>query len=186
MHATPVQTFQKRSPFYVAQAPIFCLCLVLLLTLRATRAPCRSWARRPSTLGVEVSADASTFEYKRHRVCPSVKTSTDQPFHVPLSTHTHFEARRSLELRNLPFQPCPREPRAGVSVASWRLSIGSDIVPHIYIYIYIYIYCFQICNRLVELMKNGDAGTFLFITALSKQYKSRDCVLFVASNQTFS
>ena len=50
------------------------------------------------------------------------------------------------------FQACPRKPRAGVSGALWRLSIGTDVVPHVY-------FCFQImCNRLPELMKNGDCG----------------------------
>ena len=33
------------------------------------------------------------------------------------STRTHLEGRRSVELRNLPFKPCPRAPRAGVLVA---------------------------------------------------------------------
>ena len=65
-----------------------CLYRVLLLTLRATRAPCRSWAGPPSNLGVTVSAYASTFEYERHRACLSVKTSTDEPPHVPLHART--------------------------------------------------------------------------------------------------
>ena len=46
-----------------------------------------------------------------------------------------------------------RKPRGGVSGALWRLSIGTDVVPHIYIY-------FQMYNRLLEIMKNGDAGIF--------------------------
>ena len=44
--------------------------------------------RTPSNLGVELKADASTLEYKRHRACPSVKTSTDEPSHVPLHART--------------------------------------------------------------------------------------------------
>ena len=51
------------------------------------------------------------------------------------------------------FQACPRKPWGGVSGALWRLSIGTDVVPHI-------IFCFQMCNRLPEVMKNGDAGIF--------------------------
>ena len=74
--------------FYIAQAPIFCLCRVLFLTLRATRAPCRSWAGPPSNLGVAVSANASTFESERHRACLSVNTSTAEPSHVPLCART--------------------------------------------------------------------------------------------------
>ena len=62
--------------------------LVFSLNLRATRAPCRSRAGLPSNLGVAVSADASTFEYERHRACLSVKTSTDEPSHVPLHART--------------------------------------------------------------------------------------------------
>ena len=50
-------------------------------------------------------------------------------------TRKHLEGQRSVELRNLPFQPCPREPRAGVSVAIWRLPIGTDIVPYIFVFV---------------------------------------------------
>ena len=81
---TPATTLRKQIPFYIAQAPIFCLCRVLLLTFRVIRAPCRSRAGPPSNLGVALSADALTFEYERHRACLSVKTSTDEPSHVPL------------------------------------------------------------------------------------------------------
>ena len=47
------------------------------------------------------------------------------------SARTHFGGRRSVVLRNLPFQTCQREPRAGVSGVLWRLPIDTDIVPHI-------------------------------------------------------
>ena len=70
--------------FYIAMAPIFCLCLVENLTLRATRARCGSRAGPPSIVGVELKADTSTFEYERHRVCLSVTTSNDEPSRVPL------------------------------------------------------------------------------------------------------
>ena len=42
----------------------------------------------PSNLGVAVSAGASTFKSERHRACLSVKTSTDEPSHVPLHART--------------------------------------------------------------------------------------------------
>ena len=45
-------------------------------------------SRPPSNLGVELMADTSTFEYERHRVCLSVKTSNDKPSHVPLHART--------------------------------------------------------------------------------------------------
>ena len=51
------------------------------------------------------------------------------------------------------FEACPCKTRGGVSGALWRLSIGTDVVPHIF-------FCFQMCNRLHEIMKNGDAGIF--------------------------
>ena len=43
-----------------------------------------SRAGPPSNLKVELHADTSTFEYERHRVCLSVKTSDDEPSHVSL------------------------------------------------------------------------------------------------------
>ena len=58
------------------------------LNPRITRAPWWSRAGSPSNLGVAVSVDASTFEYERHRVCLSVKNSTDKPNHVPLHART--------------------------------------------------------------------------------------------------
>ena len=81
-------TLIKITPFYIAKAPILCLCLVEASTLRATRAPWGSWAGPPSNLGVEFKADTSTFEYERHRACLSVKTSNDEPSHVPLHART--------------------------------------------------------------------------------------------------
>ena len=41
----------------------------------------------------------------------------------------------------------------GLLEALWRLSIGTDVVQHI-------VFCFHVCNRLPEIMKNGDAGIF--------------------------
>ena len=67
------------------------------------------------------------------------------------STRTHLEGRRSVELRNLPFKPCPRKPRSGVSGALWRLPIGTDVVPLIY-------FLFSDKTRM--------RGYFLFTTAL--------------------
>ena len=90
--------------------------------------PYRSRAGPPSNCSVSVWADVTHDEYERHRACPSVKRLSDQPSRVPL--HTHLERCRSVELRNLPFNPRLRAPRAGVLVAVWRLPIGTDIVPH--------------------------------------------------------
>ena len=78
----------KDNSLYIAKDPIFCLSLIKALTLRATRAPWGSRAGPPSNLGVDLKADASTFEYERHRVCLSVKTSNDEPSYVPLHART--------------------------------------------------------------------------------------------------
>ena len=74
--------------FYIAKATIFCLNLVISSSLRATPAPLGSRAGLSSNLGDELKADTSTFEYERHRVCLSVKTSNDEPSHVPLHART--------------------------------------------------------------------------------------------------
>ena len=85
---TSATTRPKLHPFYIAKATMFCLCLIISSTLRATRAPSGSRAGPPSNLGVELKADSSTFEYERHRVCLSVKTSNGEPCHVPLHART--------------------------------------------------------------------------------------------------
>ena len=85
---TPATRRSKLHPFYIAKATLFCICLIISSTLRATRAPSGSRAGPPSNLGVELKADTSTFEYERHRVCLSVKTSNDEPSHVPLQART--------------------------------------------------------------------------------------------------
>ena len=82
------RTAGPNPPLLVAQAPLFFLHFILLLTLRATRAPYRSLAGPPSNYGIPVRADVTHDEYERHRACPSVKPSTDQPSHVPLHART--------------------------------------------------------------------------------------------------
>ena len=52
--------------------------------------------KTPLEFGVVLKANASTFEYERHRACLSVKT---------LNTRTHLEVRRSVELMKLSFKP---------------------------------------------------------------------------------
>ena len=141
-----------------AQAPIFCLHLVFSLNLRATRAPCRSRAGPSSNLGVAVSADASTFEYERHRACLSVKTSTDEPFHVPLHARTLRGA--ALSSWGTSLSSLVRASRMKGFQGSYG---GSQLVLTL---CRICIFCLQMCNRLLTLMKNGDAGIFLFTTAL--------------------
>ena len=44
---------------------------------------------------------------------------------VCILTHTHLEGHRSVDLGNH-----PPSFRAGVFVGIWRLTIGTDIVPH--------------------------------------------------------
>ena len=66
----------------------FCLNLIISSSLRATPGPLGSRAEPPSKLGDDLKADTSTFEYEGHRVCLSVKTSNDEPSHVPLHART--------------------------------------------------------------------------------------------------
>ena len=133
-------------------APIFCLCLVEPLTLRATRAPFGSRAGPPSNLGVELKDDTSTFEYERHRACLSVNTSTNEPSHVP----RHAPTLRSAALSELMDLRC-KSVRASRVQGFQRPYGGSRLVLTLY---RIYIFCFQMCNRLPELLKNEDAGVF--------------------------
>ena len=69
------------------------------------------------------------------------------------STRTHLEGRRSVELMNLSFKPV----RASCAQGFQGPYGGSELVLMLY---RIYIFCFQKCNRLPELMINGDAGIF--------------------------
>ena len=82
-----------------------------------------------------------------------------------ISTRTHLEGRRSVKLMNLSFKPV----RANRAQGFQGPYGGSQLVLTLYrIYIYV---CFQMCNRLPELMKNGDAGNFPFTTALKPPIK---------------
>ena len=69
------------------------------------------------------------------------------------STRTHLEGRRSVELIDLPFKPV----RASRVLGFQGPYGGYQLVLTLY---RIYIFCFQMCNRLPELMKSGDAGIF--------------------------
>ena len=75
------------------------------------------------------------------------------------STRTHLERRRSVELMNLSSKPV----RASRVQGFQGPYGGSQLVLTLY---RIYIFCFQMCNRLPELMKNGDAGVFLVFYSL--------------------
>ena len=75
-------------PIYFEPATIFCLCVIISSTLRATLALWPSRAGPPSSLRVQLKSDTSTFEHERHRACLSVKTSNDEPSHVPLHART--------------------------------------------------------------------------------------------------
>ena len=134
---------------YFAQAPIFCPPFILLLTLRATRAPYRSLAGPPSNCGVSVRADVTHDEYEG---IPKRKTF-DRPALSCTSTRMHLEGRLSVELRNL-ISSLVRASRG--QGFQWPYG-GSQLVLTLY---HMYIFCFQICNRLVEMMKSADAGTF--------------------------
>ena len=86
-HRTSEQRTEN-TPIYFKQATIFCLYSLIPSTLRATRALWPSRAGPPSSLRVQLKSDTSTFEYERHRACLSVKTSNDEPSHIPLHART--------------------------------------------------------------------------------------------------
>ena len=66
------------------------------------------------------------------------------------STRTHLEGRRSVEFMNLSFKP-----------AAWQGFQGPYGGSQLVVTLYrIYFLGFQMCKRLPELMKNGDAGIF--------------------------
>ena len=69
------------------------------------------------------------------------------------SKRTHLEGRRSVELMKLSFKPV----RASRVEGFQGPYGGSQLVLTLY---RIYFFCFQMCNRLPEMMKNGDAGIF--------------------------
>ena len=57
---------------------------------------------------------------------------------------------------------------------------GSQLVLTLY---RIYIFCFQMCNRLPELMKNGDAGIFPVYYSLKHALTSREVTVgYISQN----
>ena len=64
-----------------------------------------------------------------------------------------LEGRRSVELMKLSLKPV-RASRAEGFQGPYG---GSQLVLTLY---RMYFFCFQMCNRLPEMMKNGDAGIF--------------------------
>ena len=78
------------------------------------------------------------------------------------STRTRLEGRRSVELMKLSLKPV-RASRAEGFQGPYG---GSQLVLALY---RIYIVCFQMCNRLPEIMKNGDAGIFPVYYSLNKR-----------------
>ena len=82
-------------------------------------------------------------------------------------SYTHaLEGRRSVELRNLYFEPV----RANRAQGFQGPYGGSQLVLTLY---RIFLFCFQMCNRLPELMKNVDAGMFPVCYSLNSRCNSR-------------
>ena len=79
------------------------------------------------------------------------------------STRTHLEGRRSVKLMNLSFKPV-RASRAQGFQGPYG---GSQLVLTLY---RISFFCFQMCKRLPELMKSGDAGIFLVYYSLNMTF----------------
>ena len=87
-----------------------------------------------------------------------------------ISTRTHLEGRRSVEVMNLFFKPV-RASRAQGFQGPYG---GSQLALTLY---RIYIFCFQMmCNRLPEMIKNGDARIFpVYYSRLKTPYKTHVC-----------
>ena len=83
------------------------------------------------------------------------------------SKRTHLEGRRSVELMDLPLKPV----RASRVLGFQGPYGGYQLVLTLY---RTYIFCFQMCNRLPELMKSGDARIFhvYYILRMSKHILS--------------
>ena len=87
------------------------------------------------------------------------------------STRTHLEGRRSVELMKLSFKPVRGSRAAGFQGPYG----GSQLVLTLY---RMYFFCFQMCNRLPEMMKNGDAGIFPVYYSLNMLEKETAVVPF--------
>ena len=117
------------NPLCITQAPILCLHFRLALPVQSTPTPYRSLS---SICGMAVSADVTHDEYERHRACSSVKTSTNQPCHVPLHARTLRGA--ALSSSEAPFSSLVRARRGQES--QWPDG-GSQLVytlPRIYFF----------------------------------------------------
>ena len=99
-------------------------------------------------------------EYERQRVCLSLKTSTDVLFHVPLHARTLRGA--ALSNRGTPLSSLVRASRMQGFQGPYG---GFQLVLTLY---RIYIFCFQLSNRLLELMKRGYTGIFPPYDSLEK------------------
>ena len=70
-----------------------------------------------------------------------------------ISTRTHLEGRRSVELTKLSLKPVRASRTEGFQ--------GPYGGPQLVLTLYrIHLLCFQMCNRLPEMIKDGDAGIF--------------------------
>ena len=71
------------NPQSIVLGAILCLLGTLSPRRRAPPALYRSRAGFPPICGVAARADFSDDELERHRACPSIKTSADEPSDVP-------------------------------------------------------------------------------------------------------
>ena len=148
-------------PIYFEPATIFCLCVLIPSTLRATQAPWPSRAGPPSSLRMQLKSDTSTFEYERHRACLSVKTSNDEPSHVPLHARTLRGVALSSwwsSLWSLSAQAARRGFRGIMEALNWYWRCTACIF-----------FVFKCVTVYLKWWKTGMRGYFLFTTALRYQ-----------------
>ena len=180
-HRTSEQRTEN-TPIYFKQATIFCLYSLIPLTLRATRAPWPSRAGPPSSLWAELKSDTWTFEYERHRACLSVKTSNDEPSHVPLHARTLRGVALSSwwsSLWSRSAQAARRGFRGIMEALNWYWRCTACIF-----------FVFKCVTVYLKWWKTGMRGYFMFTTALRSTQENQllgvSVILFLVRSSCLS
>ena len=140
------------NPKSIVLGSIFCLQIWPALRLRATPALYRSNAGFSPIWGVVISAEFSDDKLKRHRACPSMKTSVDEPSDVP--SHACTLRGTALSSWGTTLSSLVRASR--VQGSQWPYG-GSRLVQTLY---RIFLFLYKIWNRFGKWLKSGDTGIF--------------------------
>ena len=152
MHATPAKNGRQNTPFISHRFPYSALTSYDVQPsepqehrARLGQDPPRIWGLSSALMLQPSNTSKTGHAYKRKNLNRRALSCT--------STRTYLEGCRSIELMNLPFKPV----RASRVQGFQGPYGGSQLVLTLY---RIFFFCFQMCNRLPELMKNRDAGIF--------------------------